>query len=203
MPNYCYNHMTIETKSKNDFDALLKFFNSYKVFENLSISKNYNVFTEWCDSINDELMKKDYTHGAMYAYGTKWWDFEFESSEDHLSGQDFTIDVFGDSAWAPPLGLAELLSKAFDCEVRIEFSEPGMNFAGIYTYVDGNPTEEKDYEYNEFQYLEVDRDYALDSIVENINYGFYEDEDSLRKDVNYMREEDIEYLVEKLNKVEV
>jgi hypothetical protein len=186
--------MTIETKSKNDFDALLKFFSSYK---------DYDYFYEWCDSINDGLMEKDYAHGAIYAYGTKWWDFEFESSEDHLSGQDFSIDVFGDSAWAPPLGLAELLSKAFDCEVRIEFSEPGMNFAGVYTYVNGNPTEEKDYEYNEFQYLEVDRDYAIDQIKEGISDGWYEDVNQLRSGIEYMREEDIDYLVDIFNKVEV
>ena len=196
MPNYCYNHMTIDTENQKDFDALVEFFGKYK---------NYDYFTDWCDTLihdHPQDYSNDNKHDVVYKYGTRWWDFEVEATQSHLGSFDGTIDVFGDSAWSPPLGLAELISKLFDCEVRIEFSEPGMDFAGIYTYVDGNPTREDDYKYNEFQYLEVDRDYAVDEIVQHISDGWYKDEADLIDDISYMREEDIDYLVDTFKKVE-
>jgi len=196
MANYCYNHMTIDTNNKDDFHKLLQFFGSYK---------EYDTFSDWCDYLNTGLIKKDGKdqHEGLYLYGTRWWDFTVESSETYLGDFDGTINVYGDSAWAPPLGLAELISKAFDCEVHIEFSESGMDFAGIYTYSKGNAITQKDYRYNEFQYLEVDTDYSVDQIKELIKDEVYEDVDDLRADISYMNAEDIEHLADIFNKSKV
>lgn len=194
MANHCYNHMTIEVNKESDFNKLIEFFNSYK---------NYDTFSEWGDSLNDGFIPKDYNNHneEIYPYGTRWWDFEVEATQMHLGSFEGNIDVYGDSAWAPPLGIAELISKAFNCDVFIEFSEPGMDFAGIYTYVNGDLSTHKDYSYNEYQYLECDAGYAFEQIIELINEGHYNNDDDLREDIHYMSDLDVKELVEIFNKV--
>lgn len=197
MPNYCYNHMTINTNNEADFDKLLEFFNKYN---------EYDYFAHWCNTLlhqDEQYDPEDNKQELFYDYGTRWWDFQIEHSRTHLGNFDGTINVYGDSAWAPPLGLAELISKTFDCEVEIEFSEPGMNFAGKYYYANGNLREQNDYEYNEFQYLEIDNDYAIENIKDLIKDGVYEDVNDLLSNISYMKNEDIEYLIDVFNKIEV
>ena len=97
MANYCWNSVEISEFKKEDFNKILLFFSR----ENY---EKFNYFKDWCESILSDENKIDTSEmegfWAYYAYGTKWWDIDYERLEDESTEEE--IFVSGDTAWSPP-----------------------------------------------------------------------------------------------------
>jgi len=118
MANNCYNHIFMYGfKNKSDIDKITNWLKSYDKFD---------YIRDWVNSIldNTEKPSKDFD------YGGRWFDFDFDADVD-------SVQIFGDSAWIPMLGMCELLSKEFEITIDIKFEEPGINFGGSYMYKNG------------------------------------------------------------------
>lgn len=120
-------------------------------------------------------------------WGSKWQVMYPEYYSD-----DTMMFITGESAWSPADGLWNKISKEFNVEVTLEYTEPGMGFAGITTWCDGVETERQEMSYWEFIY-ETDNDYFWDEIgykcecftleeVINDLGEIYEDMDSSEKE---------------------
>jgi hypothetical protein len=117
MPNYCWNTVTI-TGNPERLKVLAEAANKDEFFKAV---KHYD---EW-----------SYTD-FVDTYGTKW-----EISPEDIDLEENTLTMYFQSAWAPPLDAYNLLMDEDDIEsIYSTFSEPGMDFCGIYE--DGNLIEE-------------------------------------------------------------
>lgn len=176
MANYCFNYMEISVQNGDDREKIIDFFKSYDDFK---------YFTHWGDSISDDKVTHVETHDDVYKYGTRYWDFELETDKDVLV-------VRGDSAWAPPTGIAEVLTKAYDCTIRLEYDEPGMNFAGIEYYRKGSIYQQTRYDsWNQWDYTEGCPNFHVERILENIDEGLYDDDElvQIMDDHKYLSDE--------------
>lgn len=188
MANNCYNSVEITDFDKQDFEKILDFFATYD---------DYNNFTDWGDSLLEHIDGHDsvafYNIMSFYKYGTRWWDFSIETSDED------TILAIGDSAWSPPEVLCQCMSKAFNCRVTIEYSEPGMDFAGESEYFEGVQVKEEHYTYNEFDYKinpEGHLEYLQDWIVEG-----HENEEELLETISHLSEPHKKEMIEYFNKI--
>ena len=98
--------------------------------------------------------------------------------------------------------LAMLLTEAFKCHVTLEFSEPGMDFAGIEHFKDGVMTECKEFTYGEYEYLHMDSHYHTQKIIEDIRDGCYEGEalNDFLVMIEYMSSSDKKKVIEEFTK---
>jgi len=180
MANYCYNSVEITDFDKQDFHRILTFFEKYD---------RYDTFTEWGDALGVDVNSNNTT--SFYKYGTRWWDFSIETSDED------TILVIGDSAWSPPEELCRCVSKAFNCRVTIEYSEPGMDFAGVSEYLEGVQVKEENYTYNEFDYM-INPDGHLDYLQDWIVEG-HETEEELIDTISHLSEPHQKEMIEYFN----
>jgi hypothetical protein len=110
-------------------------------------SGNYEILFESCDDVED--------------WGSKWQVF---SNIDYSEG-DTMMFIDGYSAWAPAEGLWQKISKDFNLNVEVEYSERGMNFAGVTEFSDGEESRRDEMTYWEYLY-EYDSEYFWDNISE-------------------------------------
>ena len=188
MANHCWNDMSITEFSEIDKERILDFFKSYE---------NFDYLTHWGDSIAkpEDRTVGEITYDNCYKYGSRWWDFKIDV------GDNF-IEVSGDSAWSPMTELAILLTEAFKCHVTLEYSEPGMDFAGVEYFKDGVMTECNEFTYGEYEYLHMDSSYHTQKIVEDIRDGCYEGEtlNDFLVLIEYMSSADKKKVIEEFTK---
>lgn len=110
-------------------------------------STNYELLFDSIDDVDD--------------WGSKWTVF---SNIDYSEG-DTMMFINGYSAWGPTDGLWQKISKDFNLELTCEYSEPGMNFAGITVWNNGEMTEKDEMTYWEYLF---DNDY--DYFWEEVGY---------------------------------
>ena len=96
--------------------------------------ENYQILFDSCDDVED--------------WGSKWQVF---SNIDFSEG-DTMMFIDGYSAWGPTEGLWKKISKDFDVNVEVEFSEPGMGFAGFVEYSSGEESSREEMTYWEYLY---------------------------------------------------
>ncbi len=145
-------------------------------------SQEYELLFESIDDVED--------------WGSKWQVF---SNIDYSEG-DTMIFIDGYSAWTPAEGLWKKMSKDFNVSVTCEYSEPGMGFAGITTWVDGEETDREEmtyYEYlynNDNEYFWEDLGYqcecsTLEDIVENLGEVYENFDDDERQQLEELHQD--------------
>lgn len=116
MPNWCNNVLQVLDDKKID------------------LKKDLNKFKDETGDIDfqkilpcpEEFYKDDrWYNWCVNNWGTKWSCDGCSFSEDGKS-------VSFSTAWSPPIGVVKELSKILDCDLRLIYSEPGMNFHGEY-----------------------------------------------------------------------
>jgi hypothetical protein len=181
MANNCWNYVTI-SGDKNVLDKIQEKFSKYD---------DFNYFTEFGDSVLNKKMLDDYSnlnHEEWYMYGTKWWDFDVERSDDN------TLIYSGDSAWSPPLELMRVITDVYPVSINGEYSESGCDFGGFFSCEDGNLSDET-MTYREYQ-LETDRDWAINDIIDEFAYWDVDIEEL--DSCDYLTEEEKEYIKEQI-----
>jgi hypothetical protein len=151
MANYCDTKVRISGDPEN----LKKLFDKIGE-ENSFHSENYEILFESTDDVED--------------WGSKWQNF---SEIDYYNGDDMMF-ITGESAWGPADGLWKKISKDFNVCVTCEYSEPGMGFAGITTWVDGEETDRQEMSYYEYLY-DSDNEYFWEDLGYQCEYSSLEE----------------------------
>lgn len=139
MANYCNTDVRISGEVEN----LQKLFT--KIGEKTSFhTENYSELFESCEDVQD--------------WGSKWQVIYPE----YFTG-DSMMYITGESAWGPADGLWKKISKDYDVHITLEYSEPGMGFAGITTWECGEEIDRQEMSYWQFIY-ETDTEYFWDEI---------------------------------------
>lgn len=143
MPNWCYNHLTIESGSNGDEQGF-KVFKTKLFLMKEDLEQNKNVWTGVCDYFvgrEDDHETNWYDHNCR-VYGAKWQPDveEFLSGYDEASGDCLTISF--DSAWSPLTEFTKKLAQIYNLRIDHQFEETGNWFAGQ-LLVDGSDVEEE------------------------------------------------------------
>lgn len=178
MPNYCWNWVGFEGNK-----ATLKKLHR-DIEDGLNQSDGY--LTKLANYLFNENNTDEDILSLYDTYGTKWWDIDQNDLDDEM------LIVGGTSAWSPPTHFVRRITEKYKVMATIEFEECGCDFGGTETYIDGEVREQIMMTYNEWTYLN-DRSYALDRMIEDVSdspLDYFEDLESLDKELHYMSEAD-------------
>jgi hypothetical protein len=140
MANYCDTKVRISGDPEN-LQKLVE-----KIGEENSFHiENYETLFESIDDVED--------------WGSKWQNF---SEVDYYNGDDIMF-ITGESAWGPADGLWKKISKDYNVSVTCEYSEPGMGFAGVINWLNGEETDREEMSYNQYLY-ENDNEYFWENL---------------------------------------
>lgn len=143
MPNWCSNHITVRGTNQAEILRLGEAFDQGKfcnavipIPEELNNPDTGSYGGEDAadkDRLREELTEK-YGFSGWYDFcinrwGTKW-DFG-EPGSGLISDDGLEFSGSFESAWAPPMGIAEALVEQ-GMEVTLYYYEPGMAFVGKY-----------------------------------------------------------------------
>ena len=123
MANYCYNNITLYGDENTIAKLAERLTDTYGKFDYL------NGWADYVLGIRDdfEYSFEDDERKDVHYYGSRWFQFDLEVTSD-------TIEMRGDSAWAPLEKFTEELCKVYGLKGNIHYSEPGMGFAGETCY---------------------------------------------------------------------
>tara|TARA_R100001015_G_C4583558_1_gene139744 strand:+ start:496 stop:909 length:414 start_codon:yes stop_codon:yes gene_type:complete len=132
MPNWCENRVTIYfdtlddkvlfidrclTKSSENLDS---YFLDFHKIRPLGLGEDENGEPNW-----------DY-NVAVDLWGTKWAVEEIVADQTWVDDkEDLWLQMYFETAWAPPDGIYNELNAMFDdADISWFYDEPGMQFAG-------------------------------------------------------------------------
>lgn len=127
MPNWCYNHLSINTTNN---EKILSFLN------NLYEASNSGKLNEFVIPYS-EMGKDEYDYNSCIEHwGTKW-DIDLIDSELSYDDNNINLEISFNTAWSPNIPVIEkLYEKLFEMDdqssIHLYYEEPGMNFYGIY-----------------------------------------------------------------------
>lgn len=163
MANYCWNRALI-TGPKETLNIIEERFKKYNDWQG-----TFTEFSRMVLGLEPEVVPEHETVNEMfnriYIYGTKWWSFE-------IDGDDEWLELSGDSAWSPPLGLLTMMTEVFDVRIEGEYSESGCDFGGFYTIENGE-CEDRQMTYFEYE-LECHRQEAIGRLIDQINDDWFD-----------------------------
>jgi hypothetical protein len=181
MANNCWNTVSFYGKP-SEIKELTKRLITYSSFDYVNSWGDYVCkITDKDLPYNREDDKRPY-----YFYGTKWWDFEIVNEDAD------SIQINGDSAWGPPLGLIQSICETYEMKAEIEYDEPGMDFAGRAEFDENGIVSHEEMTSNEYRYRD-DKSYWVQDLA-YCDEGRDTDTHSikqLKKDHPYAAEEDI------------
>ena len=127
MPNWCYNHLTINATNNN---KTLEFLS--KLYEEADKGRLNEFVIPFSD-----MGLKEWDYGSCIEYwGTKW-DIDLISSEMTKDDNNINIEISFNTAWGPNIPVMQKLYDKLseldeNCSVWSSYDEPGMNFYGIF-----------------------------------------------------------------------
>lgn len=142
MANWCYNNLNI-TGDKEIIAPLIE-----KIKE---IETSKTGLFESLVGIDDsgEGHMKDRLQLNVNGWGTKW---DVLGHSINPSYDETCIELSFDTAWSPPVGFCQMLTKLYGVKCEIHYEEPGNDFCGMSIIEDGEITKEEDDTYREGKY---------------------------------------------------
>ena len=191
MANYCWNRALI-TGPKETLNIIEERFKKYYEMQDFTFTE----FSRMVLGLDPEVVPEHETSNEMfsriYTYGTKWWSFE-------IDGDDEWLELRGDSAWSPPLGLLTMMTEVFDVRIEGEYSECGCNFGGFYTIENGE-CEDNEMTYFEYE-LVSDRKEAIGRLINDMNEEFIDMEYAEKHNKPHLTEEEWNEVLTEINNV--
>lgn len=191
MANYCWNRALI-TGPKETLNIIEERFKKYYEMQDFTFTE----FSRMVLGLDPEVVPEHETSNEMfsriYTYGTKWWSFE-------IDGDDEWLELRGDSAWSPPLGLLTMMTEVFDVRIEGEYSECGCDFGGFYTIENGE-CEDNEMTYFEYE-LVSDRKEAIGRLINDMNEEFIDMEYAEKHNKPHLTEEEWNEVLTEINNV--
>jgi hypothetical protein len=94
-----------------------------------------------------------------YDWGTTWQSFD----EMEFVDGDEMLNMFGASSCLPAIGLWEKISREYNLEIFLEWSEPICNIAGLMEWNSGELTKNEEMTWWMYIY-KIDREYFWDTL---------------------------------------
>ena len=146
MPNWCSNCLHIEGPGSEEFLTMAQGIleQEKSIIETLLPlpANTYKTITD-SEGRSIEVYAENGYNNTINAWGTKWAD-----SGGQLSNGIFTFE----SPWAPPLIAIERISKLYpSIKFSIGYHEPGMEFAGVNVYQNGECLWENDLDFEQLE----------------------------------------------------
>lgn len=143
MPNWCNNNMTIvgpENEVRKIVDAV-------RPAETGDEDRRLITFMPQPTDDSGELIG-----GTSWQYdnwGTKWGDCDTEITWEEYDSEPSSASLMYTTAWGPASGLiAEISRQHPNCEISIEYEEPGMCFFGVEEFRAGDVVFQRHHEYD-------------------------------------------------------
>ena len=204
MANHCSCEIDIYGK-KSDIEEIVSRLKFYSTPLNMHEDIVYYGETYYTLFRNKYPHIYDASIDSYHAYGSKWWSIvNYDVNEpDDVNGL-YHLYISSYSAWSPVLGVCEKLALDYDCEVSILFNEPGMGFAGEYTYDSTGCIKQNDMDSAEFEVkyeYESFCEYLKDTISDYQSYEEFLKENETK--INLIKTKgDEEFLKELANEAE-
>lgn len=193
MANYCYNWMSFQGDEASIKELKEKAFGTYG---------DYEYLTKWVNGVIGKETKENFD---TYEYGTRWFDFDvnMETFDDKL----YDLVVTGDSAWSPPIEMAQAFCNHFNVECTIEYEESGNDFGGSTSInKDGELVDVQDYTYREWRYIQ-DAPSAIENLIEDLEFelgeGYVESVEEFLAEHPYLSDNDKKEIIEEINKKQI
>jgi hypothetical protein len=150
MPNWCEDRLQAEGCRK-DLDAFLA--------ECFSKAEDERVFLDFEKIVPLGEPGENWYSKRLDNWGTKW-----NVSDCDIKVDDRSITVWFETAWSPPIPIMEALTKKYPAlSIKLEYSEGGMCFRGIFEGQNGETIRDDSWEMTredmvELGYLDADKD---------------------------------------------
>lgn len=179
MANICGNFIKITGKGLEKFKGVLK--------EGPTLE--YQDMADILGITLDGMIHED--------FGTKFFDLDMVDEEENV------ITICGGSAWGPPIGFFEKLSKIYSIDVTMDYEECGMNFGGQCIIKDGVVESDHELSYYGYQMEYGDgMNYIIEDVISREYESMEEFMEDYREDHDFMErvsEEDLKDIEETIN----
>ncbi len=182
MPNWCNNVIKI-TGEKKHIDAFMKYIKKnggkfeFQMFAPYpeEYQKLDDIYFKAKEDHEPTLPKSGYEQGGASwinrNWGTKWNVVKDDVSFSRKNAKTFV--VFFLTAWSPAEPIAKAISKMFpELLVRIDYSEPGMQFEGHAVYKN-----DVELEAERLENVDVDEDFDDEEFDEDLDEEDDEDDE--------------------------
>lgn len=130
MPNWCENTLTVEGPE----ELLEKFFKAAEKEEQVLCFQNLHPMPEELEGTSSPGEMPNWYDWRVANWGTKW---NTGKSVERVENS-FSFDT----AWSPPESLFDKVAADYpELTFRLEYAEPGMNFAGFAEWAKGERIE--------------------------------------------------------------
>ncbi len=156
MANYCTNEIKILDLTPDDIKKILNRYcsrvNGVLIFDFEKIIPTPKELLDeqapfrGSDEDKQRLIAK-YGFADWYEFRVWRWGVKWPMSVDSCNVEvlDDSIEISGDTAWAPPINILKHFSTLFpNASVEAKFAEPGMMFAGYELFKNGEVLESSD-----------------------------------------------------------
>ena len=195
MPNWCLNFLDISGEKEN----IEKITSKLKEIED----SDAGVFETLVGiDRSGEGHMLDTLQLNINGWGTKW-DVISNGITPYYHSNFISLSF--ETAWSPPIGFCQMLSKKYTVNCSIRYEEPGNDFCGVATTnCNGEISSNEEYSYSEGKYTMdnegfwMDVENNIDANVDEYSSGeeflneFYSHED-------YLSDEDREQIIEQFN----
>lgn len=187
MPNWCSNHITI-TGDKEKIELIRTVIQTGIPLDKRQEANVFMTLVGIPPNMNLNEYQEKWYDTNVNNWGTKW-DVSYD--ESYFTFNENEITMSPDTAWSPPAGFAQSLSKRFGVRVEMYYEEPGNDFCGKTIITEDGTMMEEDYNFVHGKYV-LDREGFWNEVINNIEFA-KEDNVSLEEfilDYDYVTEED-------------
>ena len=184
MPNWCSNTIVI----RGDVDKIKT------ILEKMGqTTEHVGIFTSLI-GVDPDIAPTGWHESNLRRFGTKW---DIWANESNIESTEDEIIITAETAWSPPVPFCITLAEKYGVNVRVSYSEPGCDFAGV-TKIIGDEVTQEDYSY-------------LEGLFHIDNAGFWSDIDDydfptdyegtpeqwVKENFRYLNDRDRDTVVEK------
>lgn len=144
---------------------------------------------------------KDKLQLNINGWGTKW---DVVGYEIFPSYGETCVELSFNTAWSPPIGFCQMLTKLYPVKCELHYDEGGNDFCGISIIENGEITDTQEYKYREGKYNLDKEGFWLDveSTIE-CNLHLYETGEEFLNEIYgeqyYLTNEDKNQIIERYN----
>lgn len=200
MPNWCNNTIEISGSEEN-MKPIYDFLSKYEDNEHREDPVMNTLVPHDEEYIRIQESGDYLLNPQTTFYGTKW-DFSLGEAYVHNCSTTF-IELSPSTAWSPPIEFCSKLAKKYGVSVRINYSEPGNDFAGEALIDTEGNVEDNEYPYMEGIYIYGDEEEFWNEIGFRMEMEMEEDEpmsvEDFVKDYPFVSNEDREEIIRVYN----